>query len=618
MEDGVDNEEAGDDEEVEDGEEVEGDAAQVEANRARIEHEARKYLAAQTHEVIIPSYSAWFDMSKINRVEERALPEFFNSRNRSKTPAIYKDYRDFMINTYRLRPRDYLTVTACRRNLAGDVCAIMRVHAFLEQWGLINYQVITPAGLPDPSVFTFQQVDPETRPSALGPPFTGHFRVVVDTPRGLQPLHPGTHRSEGAPDAAPSRDPTKPLVSIPIRQNIFQTSNKGSQPISAETASDLAAQSQKGTGTVTYSCDTCGVDCTQERYHSLKHPHFELCAPCYLEGRFSSKMFSGDFVRLTSSNTFKHGDGIHADDWTDAELLLLLEGIEMYDDDFNAVAEHVGTRTREQCVAQFLQLPIEDEYSQQPTSQGELGMLRYARVPFEKTDNPVMSVIAFLAGAVGPGVAAAAAQASVSELTESIKRKITATKQPSATTKEETKEDDETGAIASSNGPEPIVIEGSHTNGNETTQKSPSTTLPRSSVERAAAIALASASVKAKTLALHDDDQIRYLVAKITAAQRTKLELKLEQFEALEELMEEERRSLEEARQALHRERAHIASQLVELRTAVMQQRTMGVPPPPNFDAQFNALATSDVVKAREVTMQPGEYIESSNLTALS
>jgi hypothetical protein len=80
-------------------------------------------------------------MSKIHPVERRALPEFFNSRNRSKTPAIYKDYRDFMINTYRLRPTEYLTVTACRRNLAGDVCAIMRVHAFLEQWGLINYQV---------------------------------------------------------------------------------------------------------------------------------------------------------------------------------------------------------------------------------------------------------------------------------------------------------------------------------------------------------------------------------------------------------------------------------------------------------------------------------------------
>lgn len=132
MGDGVDEESDGDDEE---------DPAQLEATRLRLEDQARKYLAAQTHEVIIPSYSAWFDMSKIHPVERRALPEFFNSRNRSKTPTIYKDYRDFMINTYRLRPMEYLTVTACRRNLAGDVCAIMRVHALLEQWGLINYQV---------------------------------------------------------------------------------------------------------------------------------------------------------------------------------------------------------------------------------------------------------------------------------------------------------------------------------------------------------------------------------------------------------------------------------------------------------------------------------------------
>jgi hypothetical protein len=124
-----------------DDEDDDEDLAQLEATRQRLEDQARKYLASQAHEVIIPSYSAWFDMAKIHPVERRALPEFFNSRNRSKTPAIYKDYRDFMINTYRLRPSEYLTVTACRRNLAGDVCAIMRVHAFLEQWGLINYQV---------------------------------------------------------------------------------------------------------------------------------------------------------------------------------------------------------------------------------------------------------------------------------------------------------------------------------------------------------------------------------------------------------------------------------------------------------------------------------------------
>lgn len=110
--------------------------------KAAVEQSARSHLIDQNHAIILPSYSAWFDMHEIHNIERKSLPEFFNSRNRSKTPAVYKDYRDFMVNTYRLNPAEYLTVTACRRNLAGDVCAIMRVHAFLEQWGLINYQVI--------------------------------------------------------------------------------------------------------------------------------------------------------------------------------------------------------------------------------------------------------------------------------------------------------------------------------------------------------------------------------------------------------------------------------------------------------------------------------------------
>ena len=66
---------------------------------------------------------------------------------RQQTPEIYLSYRNFMIDTYRLNPTEYLTSTACRRNLAGDVCAVVRVHAFLEQWGLINYQVRFLAGI---------------------------------------------------------------------------------------------------------------------------------------------------------------------------------------------------------------------------------------------------------------------------------------------------------------------------------------------------------------------------------------------------------------------------------------------------------------------------------------
>lgn len=121
-----------------------GDGAADVKTKESIENAAREHLISQTHSIVLPSYSTWFDMGAIHNIERKALPEFFNNRNRSKTPAVYKDYRDFMINAYRLNPVEYLTVTACRRNLAGDVCAIMRVHAFLEQWGLINYQVRIP------------------------------------------------------------------------------------------------------------------------------------------------------------------------------------------------------------------------------------------------------------------------------------------------------------------------------------------------------------------------------------------------------------------------------------------------------------------------------------------
>ncbi|KAJ3053276.1 hypothetical protein HDU99_008015, partial [Rhizoclosmatium hyalinum] len=134
---------------------------------------AAKFLAAQTKDVFVPAYATWFRLDSIDPRERAALPEFFNNKNKSKTPAVYKDYRDFMVHTYRLNPIEYLTVTACRRNLAGDVCSIMRVHSFLEQWGLINFQV-----------------DADSRPSLMGPSFTGHFAVTADTPRGLIPFGP--------------------------------------------------------------------------------------------------------------------------------------------------------------------------------------------------------------------------------------------------------------------------------------------------------------------------------------------------------------------------------------------------------------------------------------------
>ncbi|KAI0676557.1 Smarcc1 protein [Trametes maxima] len=550
------------------------DPAQLEATRQRLEEQARKYLAAQTHEVIIPSYAAWFDMSKIHPIERRALPEFFNSRHRSKTPAIYKDYRDFMINTYRLRPSEYLTVTACRRNLAGDVCAIMRVHAFLEQWGLINYQI-----------------DPDQRPAALAPPFTGHFRVILDTPRGLQSLHPGTKpkdpHAQAAVNGVVKASSTPTPASLELRNSIYQTSAKSSRPVSEGEATTFTNGANGVSGdpqsTIKYQCDTCGVDCTSVRYHSLKQKNFELCPPCYLDGRFPSHMYSGDFVKLTSATG---ANGVHQavgaaadDDWTDQEILLLLEGVEMYDDDWSAVEEHVGTRSAQQCIRKFLQLPIEDPYI---SAEGDMGPLRYARVPFEQADNPVMSVVAFLAGVVSPGVAAEAAKTALHELTDGDKKEVgeedkekTTTEGEAQPTEGDEKKDDEkmdedkpkeetaekpSEATPPTDGQAPPsdAMQVDSQSAAESQVQKATKTIPHSKVVRAADLALKSASKAAGALADAEDLQIRSTLASLIKLTLTKLELKTAQFEELEELLEDERKSLESARMALVNERVNL------------------------------------------------------------
>uniref|UniRef100_F7DLJ6 SWI/SNF related, matrix associated, actin dependent regulator of chromatin subfamily c member 2 n=1 Tax=Xenopus tropicalis TaxID=8364 RepID=F7DLJ6_XENTR len=180
-------------------------------------------VTEQTHHIIIPSYAAWFDYNSVHAIERRALPEFFNGKNKSKTPEIYLAYRNFMIDTYRLNPQEYLTSTACRRNLAGDVCAIMRVHAFLEQWGLINYQV-----------------DAESRPTPMGPPPTSHFHVLADTPSGLVPLQPKTPQSSASqqmlnfPDK--SKDKPSDLQNFGLRTDMYSKKNTTSKSKAAASA----------------------------------------------------------------------------------------------------------------------------------------------------------------------------------------------------------------------------------------------------------------------------------------------------------------------------------------------------------------------------------------------
>ncbi|KAJ3189614.1 hypothetical protein HK101_008845 [Irineochytrium annulatum] len=414
-----------------------------------------KVSPPQRVDIIIPTHSSWFTFTDIHEIEKKALPEFFNNKNKSKTPQVYKDYRDFIVNTYRLNPTEYLTVTACRRNLAGDVCAIIRVHSFLETWGLINYQV-----------------DPDSRPAPIGPPYTGTYRVTVDTPTRIQPLAPNIPvPARDAQIQAHDMVPVPPLPTLPgglvAAPSIYSLKRENE----AEGADD-EKDGEENVGKRRKSrlnCVTCGVDCTALHYKTSLSTETasgaaptdvtRVCRDCYMANRFPSSLYAGDFTRHDDRETVSLQAKRSRHDWSDQETLLLLEGLEMYSSDWDKIAEHVATRGKEDCILRFLEIPIEDPLTvrgpfgiaeneegvrtEKDAASGEIaegdgtngvvgrlgGPLRKILrrdvldaltftsgvVPFSAADNPVLSVVAMLASTVKPQVAKASAMAAIGQ-----------------------------------------------------------------------------------------------------------------------------------------------------------------------------------------------------------
>lgn len=64
-----------------------------------------------------------------------------------------------------------------------------------------------------------------------------------------------------------------------------------------------------------------------------------------------------DFTKVDSTKDYGDLDG---ENWSDQETLLLLEAMEIYNENWNEIAEHVGTKSKAQCILHFLRLPMED------------------------------------------------------------------------------------------------------------------------------------------------------------------------------------------------------------------------------------------------------------------
>uniref|UniRef100_A0A8C8LLB2 SWI/SNF complex subunit SMARCC1 n=1 Tax=Oncorhynchus tshawytscha TaxID=74940 RepID=A0A8C8LLB2_ONCTS len=484
-------------------------------------------VTEQTHHIIIPSYAAWFDYNCIHEIERRALPEFFNGKNKSKSPEIYLAYRNFMIDTYRLNPQEYLTSTSCRRNLTGDVCAVMRVHAFLEQWGLVNYQV-----------------DAESRPLPMGPPPTPHFNVLADTPSGLTPMH---HRPPQIPSGQqminfPEKGKDKPsdMQNFGLRNDLYSKKNPKSKGTSGG-----REWTEQETLLLLEALEMYKDDWNKVSEHVGSRTQDE----CILH-----------FLRLPIEDPYLEN--------SESSLGPLAYQPVPFSQSGNPVMSTVAF------LASVVDPRVASAARQPKAALEEFSRVR-EEVPAELVEAHVKKVqeAARSTGKVDPayglessGIAGTAPEEPEKTGNTHTRNRThafrytythgrTLAKEAAMETSEEDKEKAEQGAMEEEE-EERKKLEPDGGEGN---------------IATAAAAALASAATKAKHLAAVEERKIKSLVALLVETQMKKLEIKLRHFEELETIMDREKEALELQRQQLLTERQ--AFHMEQLKYAEMKAR---------------------------------------------
>ncbi|KAL0391756.1 UNVERIFIED_CONTAM: SWI/SNF complex subunit SWI3C [Sesamum radiatum] len=155
-----------------------------------------------------------------------------------------------------------------------------------------------------------------------------------------------------------------------------------------------------------------------------------------------------------------------------------------------------------------------------------------SKFPFLNSGNPVMHLVAFLASALGPRVAAACAHASLASLS-----------------KDSDKEGSPSAEMANSSRKGPW-----------SQHDAEGVPLSAEKVNAAAKDGLVAAAMKAKLFADHEEREIQRLSANIINHQLKRLELKLKQFAEVETLLMRECEQMERARQRIASERALMMS----------------------------------------------------------
>ncbi|XP_027362706.1 SWI/SNF complex subunit SWI3C isoform X2 [Abrus precatorius] len=521
--------------------------------------------------LVVPMHSDWFSPATVHRLERQAVPHFFSGKSQDHTPEKYMECRNYIVALHMEDPGKRIMVSDCQGLVAGvDVEDLTRIVRFLDHWGIINYCVRIPSNEPPNPV------------SCLREEPGGEVRL-----------------------------PSEALKSI---DSLIKFDKPNCKLKADEIYSSLAAQNANVSDLEDRirehlsenHCNYCSRPLPVVYYQSQKEVDILLCTDCFHDGRFVVGHSSIDFMRVDSTRDYGELDG---DNWTDQETLLLLEAMEIYNENWNEIAEYVGTKSKAQCILHFLRLPMEDGkleninvpsmsssssvmnrddsgrlhcYSNGDTA-GPFHQIRdsNSRLPFANSGNPVMALVAFLASAVGPRVAASCAHAALAVLSEDNSGSTSQMEAPGHDnrTNPETihcRDGGPRGETATSNN---HIEDKAKVIGSWGQNEGRTTPLSAEKVEDAAKAGLSAAAMKAKLFADHEEREIQRLCANIVNHQLKRLELKLKQFAEIETLLMKECEQMERTKQRFAGERSRIISARLGNTGATPSMNASGVGP---------------------------------------
>ncbi|CAA0831763.1 SWI/SNF complex subunit SWI3A [Striga hermonthica] len=280
----------------------------------------------------IPSYSSWFAWNNIHEVERFSLREFFDGSTVTRSPRIYKEYRDFIISKYREDPSRRLTFTDVRKSLVGDVSILLKVFTFLEKWGLINFNAA-------------DSNNEKTGRDEEDEKWRGRVKVEEGAPHGV--------RVVAAPNTVkPVLPPPLPLsVAVDGGGFVGEIGENGFKwpPLASysDIYGELMQPQKKG-----LVCGSCKDSCDSAHYEYEKETNFILCQKCFKGGNYDQDKVADGFQLKDCVN--------QATVWTEAETSLLLESVLKHGDDWDLVTRNVQTKTKLECISKLIQLPFGD------------------------------------------------------------------------------------------------------------------------------------------------------------------------------------------------------------------------------------------------------------------